>query len=67
MLEVENMMNKKEREVENMEKKKSLIRRILDYQFPWNKSFAREERRRTELLVAALKGDEEEFWRAWRK
>lgn len=51
-----------------MEKKKpSLIKGILDYQFPWNKSFAREERRRTELMVAALKGDEKEFWRAWGK
>ena len=50
-----------------MGKKKSLIKRIWDYQFPWNKSFAKEERRRTELLVAALKGDEEEFWRTWRK
>ena len=56
------------REIENMEKKKpSLIKGILDYQFPWNKSFAREERRRTELMVAALKGDEKEFWRAWGK
>ena len=51
-----------------MEKKKtSLIKRILDYQFPWNKSFARAERERTELMVAALKGDKEEVWRVWEK
>jgi hypothetical protein len=49
------------------EKDKSLIRRILDYQFPWNKSFARAERERTELMVAALKGDKEEVWKVWGK
>ena len=46
-------------------KKKNLIKRILDYQFPWNKKFAEEEARKTKLMIAALKGDEEEFWKIY--
>ena len=53
-----------------MEKKKSLIRRILDYKFPWNRNFAREMERQDALMIALFKvlksGDEEEFWKAWR-
>jgi hypothetical protein len=55
------------RRVENMEKKKSLIRRIWGYEFPWTKSLEKKLDRQNALMIAALKGDEEEFWKAWRK
>ena len=61
----------KMKEVENMEKKKSLIRRILDYKFPWNRNFARKMERQDSLMIALFKvlksGDEEEFWKVWRE
>ena len=52
------------KEIDNM-KKKNLIKRILDYQFPWTRKLAEKEARENKLLIAALKGDEEEFWKIY--
>lgn len=55
-----------------MEKKKTnLIKRILDYEFPWTRNLARKMERQDSLMIAVFKvlksGDEEEFWKVWRE